>query len=145
MTMISALLGFCEGNPLVTTGRFPWQRVSNVELCVFLVVSLNNLLNKYSSCRWSATPWSSCHIIVMYDGIGVMIFWYPVISKSLCNSFQDKGYFKYFKTVHQKKAIHITDEHVQVMTRNSKQNGWHFAAIFKCISLNNFKRVLVDI
>ena len=49
MATISALRDFCEGNPPVS-GVFLSQRPSNAEL--WYAVSLEELFNKQSSCRW---------------------------------------------------------------------------------------------
>ena len=46
---LPALLGFCEGNPPVTSG-FHSQRTSNAEIWWLFCVSLSKLLNKQFSC-----------------------------------------------------------------------------------------------
>ena len=62
MKIISALLPFMRG------GGFPSQRASNAELCLFLVVKLNNLLNNLSICWWFETFQSSCCITLIWWG-----------------------------------------------------------------------------
>ena len=58
---ISILLALCEGN-LPVTGGFPSQRVIMWSFDVLFDVSLNKLLNKQSSCRWSEMLWCSCDV-----------------------------------------------------------------------------------
>ena len=54
--MLSALVALCVGNPPNTDG-FPSQMEN---FGVFLVASLNKLLNKQSVCRWFEKLWRSC-------------------------------------------------------------------------------------
>ena len=76
MEMLSALLAFCEENPLVT-GGFPSQRASDdAELwCFFKDIGLNRLLNKQSSCQWLMKAWHSWNAIVIW----LLMAWCPLI------------------------------------------------------------------
>ena len=54
----------CARNPSLT-GGFISQSATNVTLWCFLDVTLNKLLNKQSSGRWSETPWRLWDIVEM--------------------------------------------------------------------------------
>ena len=64
-----------HGNSLCITGLLcggstshwwiPLTKVSNAEIYVFFVLSLNKLLNKQLGCWLFETPWRSCYITVM--------------------------------------------------------------------------------
>ena len=53
---LSSLLVLCAGNLLFT--------LSYVETNCLIVVSLNKLLNKRSTCRWNGKPWLWCDATV---------------------------------------------------------------------------------
>ena len=63
-----------HGNSLCITGLLcggstshwwiPLSKVSNAQIYVFFVLSLNKLLNKQFSCWLFETPWRSCYITV---------------------------------------------------------------------------------
>ena len=57
METLPAFLTLCEGNPSVT-------KAGDAEISCFLG-SLNNVLNKQSSCRLFEMPWYACEGIVM--------------------------------------------------------------------------------
>ena len=59
-----ALLALCEGKPPVS-GECPHKETVIGKFDVPLVVSLTNLLNKQSSCRWFNALWCPCDVTVM--------------------------------------------------------------------------------
>ena len=63
METVSVLSVLCVDNPLATA-RLPLQRANNAEI-LFVVVSLNKLLNKKSGCSSLEMPWHMCDVIVM--------------------------------------------------------------------------------
>ena len=74
---------FCITGPLwgESTGRW-WNLITKGQLYgawYFLVVSLNRLLNKQSSCWCFEMPWHSCDVTVMLtaEGLAVCCPWCP--------------------------------------------------------------------
>ena len=51
---------------------FPSQRPRNTKSWCFIDVSLDKLLYKQSSFRWSETPWRSCDVIVMIPTLTIV-------------------------------------------------------------------------
>ena len=78
---LTALLALCEGNPPVTTGGFPSQRASNVDLWYFLCCKPEQAVEQTvitqditwaswhlksltsSTCQWFEMPWQAPHVV----------------------------------------------------------------------------------
>ena len=67
------------GNTFRITGLVPVDPPHNLSVMrdfdIFFIVSLKTLLRKYSICRWSEAPWSSCHVTVL-QAVMVRVFPY---------------------------------------------------------------------
>ena len=59
------MMTFCILDIWEVTGGFPSQKDCYAKRLVF--GSINELLNKQSSCRWFETPWRACDVTVMYE------------------------------------------------------------------------------
>ena len=75
MKTLAALLALCEGNPPINSG-FPPKGLVMQSFDVFFDVSLNTLLNKWSSGQWFEMHQCSCDVTIItakYSEFSVMI------------------------------------------------------------------------
>ena len=152
---LSALLDICES--LVSSGLLSQMTNNARPFDISFVVSLNEVLNEYSSHRWCCTP-QRCDVTVTlpvkdvsaYGGIhstegvikqidlSVLVEGPGQTDTGLLTSTQHQTTLSYQRAVTMWKSTQILELHRARQAWKHRGYNRHFSDIFKCIFLNSF-------